>query len=426
MEDLYKIFKQSSGVSIDTRSIKGGELFFCLKGDRFNGNKFAEQALEAGASHVVVDDAEYYIDNDSMLLVTNSLMSLQELSQYHRYQLKIPVIGITGTNGKTTTKELIDAVLSSHYNTLSTNGNFNNHIGVPLTLLRIKEEHQIAVIEMGANHLGEIADLCKLSAPNYGIITNIGRAHLEGFGSYENIIKTKTALYHSVQENSGLLFVNADDKLLMKESTGVKQVKYSSILPSKVKIDLLGSDGNLKFCWNKKTVHTQLFGEYNLYNAAAAIVIGKYFEVPEEKIINALKDYSPSNNRSQLEKGENNELILDAYNANPDSVKQALVFFNQTSSSKKAVVLGDMLELGKFEADEHKEALELLKSMDIDKVFLVGPVFYRSKDVYSQFHFFIDNIEAQKYFIEKPLINYKVLLKGSRGIRLEILKDQLL
>jgi len=426
MEKLYKRFKESSGVSIDTRTIKGGELFFCLKGDRFNGNKFASQALEAGASFIIVDDANYYIKNAAMLLVDDSLKVLQELSKYHRGQLTIPIIGITGTNGKTTTKELINAVLSSHFQTLSTNGNFNNHIGVPLTLLRIEDKHQIAVIEMGANHVGEIADLCKLSQPNFGLITNIGKAHLEGFGSFENIIKTKTALYHSIQQSSGTVFLNADDELLIKESEGLQQVKYSVKNNSTIRLELQASDGSLKFSWNNVSVKTQLFGEYNIYNAAAAIAVGEYFKIPSAKIIKALEEYKPSNNRSQLVEGDNNELILDAYNANPDSMKQALSFFNRASSNKKAVVLGDMLELGKHEKIEHKRVLDLLDSMNFDEVFLVGSAFSKQKANYPQFQFFIDNIDALEYFKMNHLKGYRILLKGSRGISLELLKHQLL
>ncbi len=417
MKKLYKKFEQSTGVSIDTRSIKGGELFFCLKGEHFNGNEFAAQALKTGASFVVVDDVNFYVENMEMLLVEDSLKALQ--------QLNIPIIGMTGTNGKTTTKELVDAVLSTHLQTLSTDGNFNNHIGVPLTLLRIKKEHQIAVIEMGANHLGEIEDLCNISQPNFGLITNIGRAHLEGFGSFDNIIQTKTELYRAIQHNSGTLFVNADDDLLMKESDKIKRVEYSSQSLSDVMLKLDKSDGNLRFFWNEISVQTKLFGEYNLYNAAAAIAIGEYFDIPTEKIVNALEGYTPSNNRSQLEKGVNNELILDAYNANPDSVKQSLSFFNQANSNKKAVILGDMLELGEFEEDEHEKVLELLNSMSFEQVFLVGPAFNRIKDTYPKFLYFADNISAQTYFRNNPLKGYRILLKGSRGIRLEVLKDQL-
>lgn len=426
MEDLYKRFLKSTGVSIDTRNIEGGELFFCIKGERFNGNKFAEKALDAGVAFVIVDDVDYYKEDLPMLLVEDTLVCLQNLAKHHRDQLDIPVIGITGTNGKTTTKELVHAVLSSQFNTLSTNGNFNNHIGVPLTLLRIKPEHEIAVIEMGANHLGEIAELCEMSKPNLGLITNIGRAHLEGFGSFENIIETKTALYHSVLKNKGILFVNADDDLLINKAHNSECKFYSTDNESNTQLRLIDSSGQLKFQWRSFMVNTKLFGEYNLFNAAAAIAIGQYFSIPANKIIESIEDYQPSNNRSQFEQGKNNDLILDAYNANPDSVKQALLHFGKAENKKQAVILGDMLELGEFEHNEHKKILESLLQMSLDKVFLVGAVYYRMKESYPLFNFFRDNIEAQEYFQMNGIEGYRILLKGSRGISLEILKDQLL
>ena len=426
MKVLYSKFKQANGVSIDTRSIKGGELFFCLRGDNFNGNKFAQQALDSGAFLVIVDDSDYFIENTKMLLVENSLKSLQELAKYHRKQLKIPVIGITGTNGKTTSKELITAILSTHYRVLATQGNFNNHIGVPLTLLQINNQHEIAVIEMGANHMGEIEDLCLLSQPNFGLISNIGKAHLEGFGSFENIIQTKTALYRSVIDNSGILFVNADDKLLVEKAPKEKIEKYSSITKTKVRVKPIKSDRYLQFYWDEHLIKTQLFGDYNLYNAAAAISVGKYFDVPNAKIISALEKYSPSNNRSQLEIGKNNQLILDAYNANPDSMDHAINSFNQALFNNKAVILGDMLELGSFAHNEHLALLQKLNTLNFDKVYLVGPGFYALKNDFTHFSFFKNNLEALDFFTLNPLKAYRILLKGSRGIKLEILKEQLL
>ncbi len=426
MKDIYQKYIQSTGVSIDTRSINEGELFFCLKGDRFNGNKFASQALKAGAKYVVLDDAEYYIENTAMILVEDSLKTLQDLSAYHRKQLNIPVIGITGTNGKTTTKELIHAVLSSHYNTLSTNGNFNNHIGVPLTLLRINEEHEIAVIEMGANHLGEIAELCNMVQPNFGIITNIGHAHLEGFGSFSNIIKTKIALYHAVKQSAGLVFVNQSDQLLLNESKSLRKVSYGISQDADCNVQLISKTLSLQMLWGKRKIKTKLFGHYNLYNAAAAIAIGQYFKVVDNDIVDSLEAYQPSNNRSQIEEGENNELILDAYNANPDSMKGALNFFNCVDYNRKAVVLGDMLELGDFEEKEHRKILELLEKKNFNFVMLVGPIFYNFKDEFRQFYFQKDSMSTEKYFVSNPLEDYKILLKASRGIKLEILKETLL
>ena len=427
MKDLYQVYKRSKAVSIDTRTIKGGELFFCLKGDHFNGNKFALQALEKGASFVVVDDEPFYSKDDKrMIFVKDSLKSLQSLAKYHREQLKIPLIGITGTNGKTTTKELVSVVLGAQLNCLFTQGNYNNHIGVPLTLLRITENHEVAVVEMGANHPHEIVDLCQLAQPNLGLITNIGRAHLEGFGSFENIIETKTALYRSVEKNSGLLFVNADDDLLMNKSLGAKRIEYSSAKNSDVQLKVEPSDTYLKFRWDGHIVQTQLFGEYNLYNAAAAISIGKYFNIPKTQIIQSLERYQPSNNRSQIERGKNNTLILDAYNDNPDSMKQALRNFSFLRAPKKAMVLGDMLELGSYEKAEHESILQLSESLNIELVFFIGPAFYFHQSSYPQFVFFKDNLEAKEYFKINHLIDYRILLKGSRGIKLEILKEDLL
>ena len=426
METLYKKYKESTGVSIDTRSLEEGELFFCLRGENFNGNKFALQALEAGASFVIVDDSDYYDERKPMLLVEDSLQTLQSLSKYHRNKINGRIIGITGTNGKTTTKELVSAVLSTHFNCLSTKGNFNNHIGVPLTLLRIKKDTELSVVEMGANHPNEIEELCEWVQPDFGLITNIGKAHLEGFGSFQNIIITKTALYRKVKQLNGTLFVNADDTLLMEKSVGINRKTYSSDALSQYKIELQASHGNLKFTWNGTSVQTQLFGEYNLYNAAAAIAIGSYFNVPVDKIIRSLEAYTPSNNRSQLEIGKNNELILDAYNANPDSMKQALHNFSVSIMKNKAVILGDMLELGSYEELEHKSILDLSSSLNIDQAYFVGPAFYLQKEKYPHFQFFKDNIEIKKYFETNPMKDYRILLKGSRGIKLEVLKEQLL
>jgi len=426
MENLYKIFNESKGVSIDTRSIKGGELFFCIKGERFNGNVYASKAIELGVHFVVVDDPEYFVEDAKMLLVKNSLKTLQALAFYHRQQMDCQLVGITGTNGKTTTKELIAVVLSSHFNCMATKGNLNNHIGVPLSLLRISNEDHVAVIEMGANHVNEIAELCELASPDYGIITNIGRAHLEGFGSFDNIIETKTALYRKIEQNKGLIFINADDSLLLKEVPKVKMISYGQSADAHVKVELLESQRHLQFKWKSYEVQTQLFGSYNLTNAAAAIAVGQFFDVPEEKIVKALEDYSPSNNRSQYVKGNSNDLILDAYNANPDSMKEALGFFLRSGHKHKVLVLGDMLELGEFENKEHEDLLDFLIDFGVEKIFLVGPAFSNFKAVYPKYKFFIDSNSLSAYLTKNPIKNAVILLKGSRGIGLEVLKKQLL
>lgn len=423
---LYQKYLNSSGISTDTRCLIENELFFCLSGAHFNGNRFAEQAIERGASAVIIDDEHYLTNNEKMILVKNSLETLQGLASFHRDQLSIPIIGITGTNGKTTTKELVAAVLSSHFDISYTQGNLNNHIGVPLSLLKIKEQHEIAIIEMGANHLGEIEDLCRISRPNLGIITNIGYAHLEGFGSYENIKKTKLALYESIIKVSGIIFVNYDDEVLMSNSDGIKRMTYGISKESQTRVELSSESVSLEFNWKKSRIKTHLFGHYNLYNAAAAISLGKYFDVPNEKIVKALEDYTPSNNRSQIEEGKNNELILDAYNANPDSMRGAIQFFEKVVFPNKMVILGDMLELGDFEAKEHEKILNEIKEYSFIKTILVGNAFFKFEDKYPEFRFFKTNIEAKEFLVTQSLTGYKILLKGSRGIKLEVLKETLL
>lgn len=426
IDTLYQRFQESTGISTDTRSLKEGELFFCLSGGNFNGNKFAKQALRKGANCVIVDDEQFFISQSKMILVKDSLKTLQKLASHHRNQFSIPLIGITGTNGKTTTKELVAAVLSSHYTISFTQGNLNNHIGVPLSLLKIGKQHEIALIEMGANHLGEIEDLCEISRPNLGIITNIGHAHLEGFGSYENIEKTKLALYESIVKVSGYVFVNFDDEVLMSNSSSIKRMTYGVSKESQTLVELCSEDVSLEFNWKNSRIKTHLFGHYNLYNAAAAISLGKYFNVPNEKIVKALEDYLPSNNRSQIEEGVNNELIMDAYNANPDSMRGAIQFFEKIDFQNKMVVLGDMLELGYFEAEEHEKILNDLKGYSFSKTILVGDAFLKLKDKYPKFRFFKTSTEAKDFLLKQSIKGYKILLKGSRGIKLELLKEVLL
>ncbi|NPD83570.1 UDP-N-acetylmuramoyl-tripeptide--D-alanyl-D-alanine ligase [Lentimicrobium sp. L6] len=426
IETLYEQFIESSGVSTDTRSLQRGELFFCLSGESFNGNKFALQALEKGARIVVLDDEKYFTNQSRMILVEDSLKTMQELASFHRDKLDIPVIGITGTNGKTTTKELLAAVLSSHFNISYTKGNLNNHIGVPLSLLKVNAKHDMAIIEMGANHLGEIAELCDICKPNLGVITNIGHAHLEGFGSYQNIKTTKLALYRAVEKVKGCVFVNADDEVLMDSSTALRRNTYGIGSSSQTQVELSASNVSLVFEWNEFKIETHLFGNYNLYNAAAAIAIGEYFKIPQEKIVHALESYMPSNNRSQIEKGENNELIMDAYNANPDSMKGALQFFKNVDFPNKMVVLGDMLELGEFEEVEHLKVLNDLIEYSFDIALLVGDAFLQFEADYPEFNFFKTSEEAKQYLMIQGVKSYKILLKGSRGIKLEVLKEVLL
>lgn len=425
MIEMYDRFKNSSGVSIDTRTLKAGDLFFCLNGENFNGNKFAEQAIEKGASFVVVDDTQYFSNKNRMILVEDSLKTLQELATYHRSQFDIPIIGITGTNGKTTTKELVSAVLNQKYQTLFTIGNFNNHIGVPLTLLQLKGHHQIAVIEMGANHVGEIEELCDMVRPNFGILTNVGHAHLEGFGSFENVLLTKKAIYTAVEKQKGRVFVNADDELLLEESKGLTRTTYGSDSMSDERVRLFGHSLQLQFEWNGEILKTNLFGQYNLSNAAVAIAVGVHFKIEKQEIIKALEDYHPTNNRSQIISGPNNEIIMDAYNANPDSMKAAVGFFSEVSHEKKALILGDMLELGDFEEESHRDMLLDIGKLSFDIVILVGQAFYQLRDEFPHFLFFLNSEDCQNYLQENPIKDFKILLKGSRGIKLESLKESL-
>jgi len=427
MEKLYKLFKKSSGVSIDSRTLKGKELFFCLKGENFNGNQFAQQALESGAKYVVVDDEKYYNKNNTnFILVENSLKALQDLSEFHRQKMDIPVIGITGTNGKTTTKELVYSILKTQFKVFATKGNYNNHIGVPLSLLSIKKKHQLAIIEMGANHIGEIAELCNLSQPTFGIITNIGHAHLEGFGSYENIRETKLALYKSIKEKSGFVFVHFNDDVLMEESKHIKRSTYGMSEDADVHAELIPGKPNLEMEYNQRKISTNLFGEFNYYNALAAISVGKYFKISTDNMVKALEAYRPSNNRSQIEKGKNNLLILDAYNANPDSMRNAIEFFDKIKAYAKTLILGDMLELGDFEESKHREILELITNSNFDHVFLVGKAFGELKNEFSHFEYFANSEAAKQHFEQFPIRSNQILLKASRGIKLEILKDTLL
>lgn len=427
IEELYKIFQESGHVCIDTRQIIGGEIFLCLKGERFNGNQFADQALQKGASYVVVDDKEYLKqDHEQYIYVDDSLETLQKLAAHHREQLKIPFVGITGSNGKTTTKELVAAVLSKQFQVFSTPGNFNNHIGVPLSLLQITENHQIAIIEMGANHVGEIAELCAISKPTHGIITNIGRAHLEGFGSIENIQTTKLGLYDAVKSINGHLFVHESDHFLMEESESFERTTYGLSNFADISVKPIKNGMALQFSYQNLEINTQLFGEFNIYNAAAALAVGNYFEVPIEKMKDALESYHPANNRSQIEKGPNNELILDAYNANPDSMQKAIDFFNKIDSSGKYIILGDMLEMGVYEKKVHRQILENVRVSRFKSVFLVGPAFSQLKEEYPAFRFFQTVEDAIEFFKIHPLKNAQIMLKGSRGIRLEALKEILL
>ncbi len=424
-EEIYQQFLKHPEVTIDSRKISKGCIFFALKGDNFDGNDFALKALQEGASLAVIDNPQ--IHQTGCILVDDVLQSLQSLANHHRRTFQIPVIGITGSNGKTTTKELISSVLSSHYNITATQGNLNNHIGVPLTLLQMSNLTEIAVIEMGANHQGEIANLCAIAEPTHGIITNIGKAHLEGFGGYEGVIKAKTELYTWLKKTSGIAFINADNALLVEKSNGLDRIFYGTSENNYIHATLIQNQEYLTIdsFWEHSTyqLKTQLIGNYNFENTLAAICIGKAFEVPENKIKDSIENYTPSNSRSQLVKTNKNSVIMDAYNANPTSMQAAIRNFNNLKADKKLMILGDMLELGEESKAEHKYIIELISQFSLNNTILVGPEFCKLGD--SELLCFIDSQQAHDYLKNEKPSGYTILLKGSRGIKMEKIMDVL-
>ena len=409
---LYNLYRQHFLVDTDTRNIRENTLFFALKGDNFNGNSFAEEALKLGASFAIVDE-KVYQTNENVILVNNVLETLQQLANYHRRQLKIPIIGLTGSNGKTTTKELIHVVLNKKYNTRATKGNLNNHIGVPLTLLSMTDKTELGVVEMGANHQKEIAFLCTISEPNFGYITNFGKAHLEGFGGIEGVIKGKSELYTFLKENNKTAFVNPDDEIQVKKTQEINTINFKVDA-----LEFLEADSFVKLSYNDKIIQSNLVGAYNYSNIAAAITIGTYFKVSDKDIKEALESYVPKNNRSQIIETKNNEIILDAYNANPSSMKVALENFESitTTTTTKVVILGDMFELGDDSLQEHQAIVDLTISLNFDSVYFVGENFNRIKTGKHQFKTY-ENFED--YIKKNPLENKSILIKGSRGMRLE-------
>jgi UDP-N-acetylmuramoyl-tripeptide--D-alanyl-D-alanine ligase len=417
IDEAYNFFLQSNGVSTDTKTMMRGNMFFGLKGQNFNGNAFAREALEKGASFVIVDDPEYKID-ERCILVDNVLSTLQQLAHFHRRRLNIPLIGITGTNGKTTTKELLSHVLSSKYKVYATQGNLNNHIGVPLTLLNINaNDIQIAIVEMGANHIDEIKELCLIAEPDHAIITNIGKAHLEGFGSMDGIIQAKLALYQFIKAVEGTLFVNSDDKLLMELSSGMKRITYGKSGDYKG----IFRDDNLflklalpDYALN---IYTQLIGDYNFYNAMAAVAVGSYFSVPVEQIKSALETYIPTNGRSQLIKKNDKTIIIDAYNANPSSMESAICNFAKIHASSKVLLLGDMFELGKNSVEEHQYIVDLIREYSFKHVYLLGNEFAKTN---ADISWLYNDYEQLGVLLKKTLPNDAILLiKGSRAMKME-------
>ena len=422
---LYAIFKNYPMVSTDTRNIPSNSIFFALKGANFNGNAFAKEALSKGASYCVIDEQEFAI-NDKMILVDDVLKSLQQLANYHRNQLGLPILAITGTNGKTTTKELITAVLSKKFRVDSTKGNLNNHIGVPLTLLSMDESTEFGVVEMGANHPGEIKILCDIANPDFGIVTNIGKAHLEGFGSFEGVIKTKSELYDFIRNKGGKCFINADNSLLSKQAEGIETISYGESTSYYMTGELASTDNYLvvKALFPKGWLYlkSNLVGNYNFENLLAAACIGKYFEVDPILIQDAIAQYTPSNNRSQLIKKANNTIIMDAYNANPTSMMAALKNFGAIQHANKCLILGDMLELGDASAEEHQKITDFIEEQAFSDVYLVGPQFKNTIDRSQKKKF--EQVELLSIYLKtQPIENKLILIKGSRGIHLEKVLD---
>jgi UDP-N-acetylmuramoyl-tripeptide--D-alanyl-D-alanine ligase len=426
-EELYKLFKQHPVICTDTRKLVKYSIFFALKGDNFNANTFAQAALDQGCSYVVIDDA-FYKKDERYLLVSNVLKSLQQLAQYHRSLLTIPIIGVTGSNGKTTTKELIKNVLNKKYKTLATVGNLNNHIGVPLTLLTITEDVEVAIIEMGANHQGEIAELCTIANPDFGLITNIGKAHLEGFGGPEGVVKAKNELYQHIQKNSGTVFLNNDNQLLVSLTKGMEVYTYGTSTHCNCTGKLIDTGEFIALKWksnkerepidNKELIQTQLTGKYNFENILAAICIGTYFNIAVNAINSAIQEYVATNNRSQYIQKGTNTLLLDAYNANPTSMNAAIENFSDLKAANKMLILGDMLELGKHALTEHQNIIALLKLKGFGQVLLVGSEFKKAA-VGEAYKVVKDVDEAISVLKSEKIKNSLILIKGSRSIKLE-------
>lgn len=430
-EELYQVYLKHPIICTDTRKITKDCLFFALKGDNFNGNQFALQAIENGAAFAIIDQKEYAIDN-RFILVSDVLESLQNLARLHRKSLKIPVIGITGSNGKTTSKELINSVLSQKFKTFATEGNLNNHIGVPLSLLSVSNECEIAIIEMGANHQKEIEFLCSISQPAYGLITNVGKAHLEGFGGIEGVKIGKGELYQFLAQNEGVAFINNDNPTLKKmaeDRAVANTISYGKDDNNYLSVHLNNASPFLSVEWclqgeEKNTAESNLPGIYNFENIAAAICIGAYFGLSTEEINKGINSYKPVNYRSQILKTDNNTIICDYYNANPSSMAVALENLENTEADSKVLILGDMFELGQESAQEHKFILEKALNIKTDRRIFVGEEFYKLQTSFEA-EFYKNTIEAIEGLKNKPIKQATILLKGSRGMKLERLVDSL-
>lgn len=424
IEKIYELYKKAYTVTTDSRTISKDCVFVALKGEHFDGNDFALDVAEAGVAACVIADRKDLPRHERLFVVEDSLKALQELANYHRKKLGTPIIGITGTNGKTTTKELVSAVLSKKYDIVYTQGNYNNQLGVPLTLLRVTPQAELAVVEMGASHPGDIRELTEIGEPDFGLITNIGRAHLEGFGGFDGVIRTKNEMYEYIGAHNGMLFVNHDNELLMGLAKDIKKVTYGSTAKADVSGRILSANPYLSVEWNGKKIGTQLVGDYNFENVMAAICIGKYFKVNDDDIVDALSSYCPTNNRSQVIETGRNRVVMDAYNANPTSMAHALKNFRNICKYDNLLILGDMRELGSESQQEHQAILKLLKELGFKNVALVGSEFSKCSES-SEFSKFCSVAELAQHIQEHPVSGKDILVKGSNSIHLNKIIDSL-
>lgn len=423
IQDIHKLFLKCKSISIDTRKIESNSLFVAIKGERFDANTFANEALDKGASYVIIDNPNFYIDQRT-IIVEDSLTALQELAKFHRQYLKIPIIALTGSNGKTTTKELIQVVLSKKYNIKATIGNLNNHIGVPLTLLSFNSETQIGIVEMGANHQKEIEFLCDVAKPDFGYITNFGKAHLEGFGGVEGVIKGKSEMYDYLSENDKMAFLNLEDRIQVEKTKNLKTYTFGINKPNaNLSIASVKASPFVEVAYSDLHIKSNLIGLYNANNINAAIAIGKYFDVPNSDIKSAIEDFVPDNNRSQMIRKNTNEIILDAYNANPSSMKVAIENFIELDKSNKIAILGDMFELGTESIIEHKNIIDLLVNQNDIETYFIGKDFYYNRAERENVYFY-ETFEAFSNTLKQnKLENNMLLIKGSRGMALERILD---
>jgi len=422
INQLHALFLECSSVSTDSRKITKNAMFFALKGDNFNGNVYAKQALQDGAKYAIIDN-ETYVTSAQTILVKDVLKTLQQLASFHRLYLKTPIIALTGSNGKTTTKELINATLSKKFNTTATAGNLNNHIGVPLTLLSMDKHTEIGIVEMGANHQKEIEFLCGIAKPDYGLITNFGKAHLEGFGGVEGVIKGKSEMYDFLITNNKSIFVNANDPIQVEKTKQAHIFTFGNDSNADVKIEFIEAQPNVKVRFNNLIINSHLIGEYNFTNIAVAIAIANYFKVDDKGIKEAIESYMPSNNRSQVIQTASHKIIMDAYNANPTSMRAALLNFEKLNDKIKVAILGDMFELGHEAEKEHQNIVDLASTQLLDKIILIGANFYKTKIVSPKVQVFESFDDFKNNFNHSQLEFATLLIKGSRGMALERVLD---